>query len=163
MAGLQNVGPVVTNRPHAASTTAVVGQSAPPFDGRPRNAEPLGGNVRRQSCDALKSFDWRPDLRSTEALAFRRGPSQPGEHAFSDALPLELRDGPEDVHLQLARRRRRVAAVGKTESCLRTDETVMGGAAEGAGESKEEPRSSLFRWLEALQLFAPVQDDGRRQ
>src|SRR5262245_37340803 len=115
MAGLQNVGPVVTNRPHAASTTAVFGQSAPPFDGRPRHAEPLGRDMCRQSSNALEPFDWRTHLRATEPLALRSSPLQPGQDTFPDALALELRDGAENMHLQLASGRRRIDALRQTD------------------------------------------------
>ena len=47
--------------------------------------------------------------------ALRPGPLQASQHPLSDALPLELGDRAEDVHLQLAGRRRRVDALGETD------------------------------------------------
>src|SRR5262245_37541062 len=62
----------------------------------------------RQSSEAVESFDRRPDLRPAKSLTLRPGALQPGQHSLSDALPFELRDGAQDMHLQLAGRGRRV-------------------------------------------------------
>src|SRR5437867_3500241 len=84
---------------------------APPLHGRPGHAEPFRSNVHRQSIDTSQAIDGDHSPRPSESLALRPGALQARHHPFSDAFPLELRDGAEDVHLQLAGRRRRVDAL----------------------------------------------------
>ena len=53
-----------------------------------------------------KGFRRKRPASAAQPLALRPRSLETGQHAFSNALTLELRDRAEDVHLELPRRRR---------------------------------------------------------
>jgi hypothetical protein len=86
-----------------------------------RDTEPSGGLPLWQAGDAGEALRVDPASRSTEFHTLQPGAMQAGEHALADAFPLELGDGAEDVHLQLAGRRGGVDALREADerdSCL---------------------------------------------
>src|SRR5262245_860776 len=85
----------------------------PAFDCRPGHAECACGVFETGRSDRLEAIDRAPSIRPAEPSTLRPRPCQARQHPFPNAFALELRQRPEDVQLQSARRRLRVDSLAE--------------------------------------------------